>query len=119
MKKMIDGIEYAMTAEEIAETEKRWAKPLPLEMYQLELHGFINAKARERGYDSALSIISYYNSSNAQWATEAQAFMNWRDAVFTHALALLNAVENKEQSIPSISDFLETLPNLEWPKDNV
>ena len=43
----------------------------------------LDTKARERGYDNGLLVASYVGSSDAKWATEAQAFVAWRDQIWT------------------------------------
>jgi hypothetical protein len=115
MKKLINGVEIEMTPDEIEEMERFWATPLSIELYQSALNEFINNKASERQYDNAMAISSYVNSTNAQWASEANAFIAWRDAVYLLAIDTLNKVQSGEMPQPTIDDFLSQLPEIEWP----
>lgn len=85
-----------------------------LREYQDALQNFLDKKASEKQYNSALSIATYVSSTNPQWKTEADAFIVWRDEVFVYALGVLNAVE-QGGARPSIDDFLAGLPQLTWP----
>lgn len=80
-----------------------------------EIQSLIDAKANERQYDSGATLASYVNSTIAQWSAEAQAFVAWRDMVWTYALAELAKVQSGEREQPSVGDFLAELPAFEWP----
>lgn len=85
-----------------------------LREYQDALQNFLDKKAREKQYNSALSIATYVTSTNQQWKAEADAFIAWRDEVFVHALDVLSTVE-QGGARPSIDDFIAGLPQLTWP----
>lgn len=87
--------------------------------YRLEIQAMIDRKAQEKQYDSGATIASYVNSTIEQWATEAQAFVVWRDAVWLHALTELDKVQNGEREQPSVEEFLAELPEFEWPSELV
>ena len=87
----------------------------PVDIYRLEIQAMIDAKASERQYDSGATLASYVNSTIEQWASEAQAFVAWRDAVWLYALAELDKVQKGEREQPSVEDFLAELPEFEWP----
>jgi hypothetical protein len=82
--------------------------------YKNLLKDFVNRKAREKQYDSALSIATYVNSTNEQWKTEADAFIAWRDSVYIYALGVLGDVQNGGAA-PSEAEFLAALPEMVWP----
>lgn len=88
----------------------------PVDVYRIEIQAMIDAKAKERQYDSGATLASYVNSTIEAWATESQAFVAWRDAVWLYALAELDKVQNGESYQPSVSDFLADLPAFEWPE---
>jgi len=88
----------------------------PVDIYRLEIQAMIDAKANERQYDSGATLASYVNSTIEQWASEAQAFVAWRDAVWLYALAELDKVKKADRAQPSVEDFLAELPVLEWPE---
>ncbi|NTG19995.1 hypothetical protein G6L00_06005 [Agrobacterium rhizogenes] len=107
--------------EEDAASAEYWASHLnipTLADYTAAIAGMLDAKAKERRYDNAVSIATYAGSSNAQWAAEAQAFVAWRDQVWGYCYAELDKVQNGERQQPSVSDFLtelETQFPMTWP----
>lgn len=52
------------------------------------IDGAVEAQARALGYNSAAHCASYVNSTVPAWATEATAFVAWRDAVWQAVFAL-------------------------------
>ncbi|MND74906.1 hypothetical protein D3C80_665130 [compost metagenome] len=87
----------------------------PVDIYRVEIQALIDGTAKERQYDSGAALASYVNSTIPEWATEAQAFVAWRDAVWIYALAELDKVQKGERDQPSVEDFLAELPEFEWP----
>lgn len=51
-------------------------------MLEADVQIYIDNKAKAKGYDSAASCISYLNSSNTTWKSDATAMNTWRDAVW-------------------------------------
>ncbi|WP_418460455.1 hypothetical protein ACNT8L_18235 [Brucella intermedia] len=86
------------------------------ETYRKAIQSLIDGKAQEKQYDSGATLASYVNSTVAEWAAEAQAFVAWRDQVWAYALAELGKVQSGEREQPSVEDFLGELPAFEWPK---
>jgi len=82
--------------------------------FRAAVQDHLDAKARERQYDNGHTLASYVTSTNATWAAEAQAFVAWRDAVWTYALAELDRVQGKEREVPTVDAFIAELPSLEW-----
>lgn len=83
--------------------------------YEEAVQEFIDNKARTRGYDSALSCVSYYNSTISQWKAEAVAFSAWRDDVWTYVLDTMDKVHRGEIERPTMQEFRQNLPKLVWP----
>ncbi len=83
--------------------------PTTLGDYTAAIAGMLDAKARTRRYDNALSIATYVGSGNAAWAAEAQAFVAWRDQIWAYCYAELAKVQAGEREQPTISDFLVEL----------
>lgn len=79
------------------------------------IEGFIDTKARERMYKSAESCISYLNSRNPQWAAEAEAFIVWRDDVYSYVIELQRKIEAREIAFNGAAALLENAPKMEWP----
>ena len=83
--------------------------------YRTAIQSMIDQTASERQYDSGANLASYVNSTIPQWASEATAFVAWRDQVWAYALAELDKVQNGDRVQPSVEDFLTELPVFEWP----
>lgn len=83
--------------------------------YKIAIVSMLDGKAKERRYDNAVSISTYINSTNPTWATEATAFVAWRDAVWAYVYAELLKVELEERPQPTVQEFLDELPELVWP----
>lgn len=75
----------------------------------------VEAKPLERGYDNLITLTSYTTSSNAQWKSEADAFIAWRDSVFAYAYQTLADVQAELIPLPSLEDFMAGVPTLTWP----
>ena len=80
--------------------------------YQARIDLHIDAVAQQRQYRDGVRCASYVTSTNALWAAEAAAFVAWRDAVWTAALAMLAAVQ-AGGAIPESP--IAGLPEMEWP----
>lgn len=104
---------HGITVEEVPPPEPG---PPTLDDYRIAIQAHIDATARQRDYDSGVSCASYVNSTNPQWAAEAQAFVAWRDSVWSYAFQELAKVENGEREQPTIDEFLSELPQIEWPE---
>lgn len=85
-----------------------------LKEYKEAIRVYLDQKAQEKDYDSALSIASYVSSTNSVWKAQADAFVAWRDIVFEDVLQVLADVQGGAQA-PSIPDLLAGLPALVWP----
>lgn len=89
--------------------------PPTLEDYRVAIRDYVDATAQSRNYDNAVSCASYVNSTNTQWAAEAEAFVAWRDAVWAYAFAELEKVQDGTRPQPTIEEFLQELPAMVWP----
>ena len=72
----------------------------------------VEDRARALEYNGAAHLASYVSSAVPEWAAEAQAFVAWRDAVWTEALSLL-AAHQHSGDLPSVAGVIAALP--EWP----
>ncbi|OHV81599.1 hypothetical protein [Rhizobium sp. LCM 4573] len=86
-----------------------------LSAYKAAFDDHLDAVARERQYDSRLTIVSYLGSTNPQWNAEAEAFISWRDAALAYMFTQLAAVEAGEIDPPSIEVFVAGIAPIEWP----
>ena len=88
-----------------------------LESFRAAIQAHVDATAQGRAYDSGNSLASYVASTNAAWAAEAQAFVAWRDAIWSHTYTELDKVQNGERSAPETPEaFIAELPEIEWPE---
>lgn len=79
------------------------------------LQTLIDSIAQERGYDSALSCLSYIGDSNPKWSQEAYALRQWRSSVWSYGHGVEDAVAAGGPR-PSLSEFIEGAPKMVWPE---
>jgi hypothetical protein len=75
----------------------------------------LDETAKERGYDSILSLCTYATSTAVKFSKEGQAAVEWRDEVWAKGYTILADVEAGTRSIPTVDEFLAELPNFAWP----
>jgi hypothetical protein len=80
------------------------------------VQGYLDKKAKERGYDGILSACSYASSTDAVFAAEGQACLAWRDEVWRKCYEVLDAVTAGERDVPTAEELLAELPALTWPE---
>ncbi len=83
--------------------------------YTAAVEAHVDATARERNYRDATSCASYVASTNTAWAAEAEAFVAWRDAVWSEVLAVYAAVLGGAD-LPALPDLIADLPAMVWPE---
>lgn len=89
------------------------AEPTPsVEDFRAAVQSHIDATAQSRLYDSGNSIATYATSTNQSWAAEAQAFIVWRDAVWSQVYALWADPPDPQ---PTVDALIQSLPTIEWP----
>ena len=76
----------------------------------------LDAFARTRGYDSALSCASYATSINPKFAAEGHCIVQARDGTWAAAYGILDAVLAGERPMPSLEEVFAELPELVWPE---
>lgn len=79
------------------------------------IKNLLNQAAKSKGYDNAISISSYANSTNPQWENEAKTFISWRDQVFSYAIDIKNKASSGDIPIPTLEKFISNLPDINWP----
>ena len=121
MKQIINGIEIELTPEEEKEYEQRQADWESGSSQRLiddctrALEKEINDKAAEKSYSSGVSCASYKDSTNPQWAAEANIFIVWRDSVYSYAYDYLSKAQSGKIKNPSIENFIAGVPVISWP----
>lgn len=76
----------------------------------------IDAAAQSRQYENGIALASYDSSSIAEWAQEAQTFIEWRDSVWNYAFTELEKVKNNTRPYPTIDELISELPVIVWPQ---
>lgn len=80
--------------------------PPPLDPVAV-INGHVEGVAQGMGYSSAASCAGYAASTVPQWAAEAQAFIGWRDQVWTLVFA------RQDEPVPATAEeIIALLP--EW-----
>lgn len=120
--KNVDGIDIPLNEDEITDFNLRQAEfdasksARDVAEFTSLLIAYLDTKASERQYSSAISCVSYLNSSNSKWQQEAQTFLLWRDLILVAAYTYQTNVENDGiLNHPSFDEFLLTAPALIWP----
>jgi len=79
------------------------------------IQSMLDETAKERGYDSILSLCTYATSTAAKFSDEGQAGVSWRDEVWAKGYTILADVESGARAIPTESELLSELPSFVWP----
>lgn len=83
--------------------------------FQRAIQQHVDQTARERDYSDGAALAGYVTSTVGPWAGEATAFVAWRDTVWLYAFTELTKVQNGERDVPSVMEFIDELPAIEWP----
>lgn len=76
---------------------------------------YMDQAAQARRYDGILSLCTYATSTDATFAAEGQAGVDFRDACWRYCYNTLAQVEAGKRTPPSVDAFLFELPKLAWP----
>lgn len=82
--------------------------------YENAVQSHIDHTANEKGYDSSYTCLSYLNSKDEKWRTEANIFLDWRDSVWLKTHEILNDFKDGKIEQPTIAQVIEQLPKIEW-----
>lgn len=96
----------AINAQEAASTRARFVSAV---------QAHIDSTARGRGYDSAVSCLTYLDSTVAKWAAEAQTMRSWRDQVWQAVVAHEAAVQAGTKPLGTPQELVASLPPIGWP----
>ena len=80
------------------------------------VQSMLDETARERGYDSILSLCTYATSAKPKFKAEGQAGVEWRDDVWLYCYAELDKVLAGERGTPTTQELIDELPVFTWPE---
>ncbi|WP_313613395.1 hypothetical protein [Agrobacterium sp.] len=83
--------------------------------YEAAIQTLVDATATERKFRDGVTVASYVNSTNTQWAAEAIAFVAWRDGVWAYAYSELDKVVTGQRPQPTVDEFLAEIDPINWP----
>lgn len=75
----------------------------------------LDSVARSRNYDGILSLCSYATSTDATFAAEGQAGVNWRDACWRYCYQVMDEVKAGGRPTPTPAELVAELPVIVWP----
>lgn len=90
--------------------------PPTLSDFQTAIQAHVDQVAQSKQYNDAVTLASYdtENQPNPVWKAEASSFVVWRSSVWEYVNAQLLLFEQNQREIPTIEEFLEELPIIEW-----
>lgn len=121
MYKNVNGVDVALSPEEEAEFNQRLADfesaqmERTKQMFVAALVSFIDETAQDKGYNDAISCVSYVQSTNEEWALESSTFIAWRDAAYIYAYDYLAQCESGAIANPTLEAFLSGIAPIIWP----
>lgn len=83
--------------------------------YENAIQNLVDTTAREKQFRDGVILASYVASTKPKWAAEAQAFVAWRDYVWTSAYAELEKVQSGQRPQPTVEQFLSEIVRIAWP----
>jgi hypothetical protein len=83
--------------------------------YEDAIQAIVDGTAKTKLFRDGVTLASYTASTNPVWAAEAQAFVAWRDGVWTYAYAELAKVQAGEREQPTVTEFLTEIDPIVWP----
>lgn len=81
--------------------------------YDSAMESHLRSEREARGYTTREPDV-YLNSQVPRWAQDARDWIAHRDAVMLYALDIINAVQSGEREPPTMEEFIEGLPTIEW-----
>ena len=83
--------------------------------YKATASRLLDEFAQSRGYDNIISVTTYINSSNTDYAAEAQRAIDLRDAWWSGLTTIMNDVLAGNRPLPaSWNELAADLPELTW-----
>lgn len=83
--------------------------------YENAIKNLVDETAREKQFRDGVTLASYIGSTIPKWAAEAQAFVAWRDNVWSYAYGELVKVQAGQREQPTVEQFLTEITPIAWP----
>lgn len=104
---------YIVELVELSDDEKNQRKKNKLENFKRQLDYLatqeINKFARDHGYESILSMISFINSTNQTYADEAKVAIDYRDAIWLNVETIIADVIAGDREIVDANTLITEL----------
>ncbi len=91
------------------------APPPTLEGLAAAVQAHLDTTARARGYNDALSCVSYLASTVDAFRADAIVMRDWRDAVWLFCENVLEETKAGQRPVPTEQELLAMLPAITWP----
>lgn len=83
--------------------------------YTFALDSHLNSKAKERGYDSIHTAALRAAIPLSPFNAEGVAYATWMDECYQFGYKILADVKGGEITLPTVEEFIASLPILELP----
>lgn len=84
--------------------------PDPVAGFTNAVQAYMDAKAREKGYDNLLSAVTYAEEPTVvKFQNEGKAFRAWRSLVWAKCYAILEEIQNG-RPVPTTEQVIAELP---------
>ena len=112
---LVDGVwTINKTVVEMTAEEKDAYKQILIGEYSEAVQEHLDTEAKTKLYDNIMSACSYA-SGTGTYATEGQAALTWRVAVWEYVEQVLADVEAETRTLPTVSELIAELPVMTWP----
>jgi hypothetical protein len=104
--------------EEVADDDAEvlaFRNPVTITDYENAIQNLVDSTAREKQFRDGVTLASYTASTKPNWAAEAQAFVAWRDNVWSYAYGELAKVQAGTRPKPTVEKFLDEIARIAWP----
>ena len=116
---VVDSTRYEIVDSRLVAVYDYKDRPLPtIEDFDNAMEEHLLSERVERGYTTR-EPDAYLTSSVARWKKDAEDWVAHRDNVMQYALGLINAVESGSREPPTLEEFIEGLPTIEWSDKTV
>jgi len=82
-------------------------------LYEQAVDAHLDDKAKEYGYDSIKTAVTYADEPIVQkFQEEGTAFRAWRSKVYAYVYEQLDLVQSGDRDMPTIDELIAELPDL-------